>query len=96
MQPAGAHADIAQIRNRAAEQAALARQIAEAMRVRDVVHARLLIEEGAARFGHTAMLAAVELQASQERMQAMEPVRESYRGVDDQWPDDRYERDEEW
>jgi hypothetical protein len=73
MQPPGFY------RARAAERHALARQISEALQARDMVHARLLIEEGAARFGHGSMLAAVEVQASQDRTAALEPVRESYR-----------------
>ena len=47
-QPAGVHRDVAQIRDRASEQATLARQIAEALQVRDVVHARVPLGSGTA------------------------------------------------
>jgi hypothetical protein len=47
-QPAGVHRDVAQIRDRASEQATLARQIAEALQVRDVIHARVPLGSGTA------------------------------------------------
>jgi len=47
-QPACVHRDVAQIRDRASEQATLARQIAEALQVRDVVHARVPLGSGTA------------------------------------------------
>ena len=52
VQPAG----VAGIRARAADQAELAREIAEALQARDVVRAQALIQEGAALFGHGAMV----------------------------------------
>jgi hypothetical protein len=74
--------------DRAAEQE-LARQIAEALRMRDPVSARNLIEE-ATRFGysHTAMMRAVEEQTQQDRLQAMEAVRRREADPDDRWPGD--------
>jgi hypothetical protein len=63
----GAHADMAEIRAGAADQAELAREISEALQSRDVVRAQALIREGAALFGHAAMVRAVEAQASQDR-----------------------------
>jgi hypothetical protein len=67
VQPAG----VAGIRARAADQAELAREIGEALEARDVVRAQALLREGAAVFGHGAMLAAVEVQASQDHQDRM-------------------------
>jgi hypothetical protein len=90
MQPPGFY------RARAAEQAELARQINEALRMRDAVSVRNPIEE-AARLGysHTAMLRAVEEQTQQERLEEMDAVR-SQRREADPWSDDRELYDEEW
>jgi hypothetical protein len=74
-QPPGAQADIAQIRGRAAGQAELAADINDALRARDVVRAQAMIHEGAALYGHAAMMRAVEAQASADHMEAMEAVR---------------------
>jgi hypothetical protein len=82
---------VAEIRARAAEQAEFARQIGDALQARDVVSARLLIEEGAARFGHAAMVRAVELEARQEQMEVMDSA-QSYPDADrdDWWLDEPY------
>jgi hypothetical protein len=61
VQPAG----VAGIRARAADQVELAREISEALQSRDVVRAQALIQEGAAVFGHAAMVASVEAVARQ-------------------------------
>jgi hypothetical protein len=82
-------AGITERRQRAADQAELARQISQALQARDVVSARVLIADGAALYGHSALLAAVELQASQNRMQAMEAAGEPYHREVDPWSDDR-------
>jgi hypothetical protein len=68
-------AGITERRQRAADQAELARQISEALQARDVVSARALIADGAALYGHSALLAAVEVQASQDQTEAMDAVR---------------------
>jgi hypothetical protein len=55
-------------RDRAREQEEFAREIGEALRVRDHVRARDLIEEARhAGFSHAAMIAAVEEEANQGR-----------------------------
>jgi hypothetical protein len=66
---------IAGVRDRARQQSELATEIGDALRARNVVLAQALIREGAAVFGHDAMLAAVEAQASADHMEAMEAVR---------------------
>jgi hypothetical protein len=82
-EPAG----VTERRRRAADQAELARQISEALHARDVVSARALIADGAALYGHSALLAAVEVQASQDQTEAINAVRrEAEPG--DQWADD--------
>jgi hypothetical protein len=91
VQPSG----FAGIRARASDQAELAREISAALRARDVVRAQSLIQEGAAVFGHDAMLAAVELQAGQDRMQAMEAAGEPYHRVDDAWAEEPYSLEDE-
>jgi hypothetical protein len=79
--------------DRAAEQDALARQIAEAMRMRDAVSARNLIDE-AARLGysHTAMLRAVEEQTQQERLEQMDAARDVEEPYHELGPADRQRR----
>jgi len=50
-------------------------------------------------YGHAAMVRAVEVQASQERTEAMETAGEPYHRVDDPWADDHaphYPDDEDW
>jgi hypothetical protein len=66
---------------------------------RDVVRAQTMIREGAALYGHAAMVRAVEVQASQERTEAMETAGEPYHRADDPWADDHaphYPDDEDW
>src|SRR6516225_8381151 len=58
-------AGVAEMRERAAHQAALAAQINEALQARDVVSARALVAEGEQLFGRASMVEAVELQARQ-------------------------------
>jgi hypothetical protein len=82
MQPAG----VAGIRARAAEQTELAAEINDALRARDVVRAQALIREGAALFGHGAMLAAVQLEASQDHQESMAGhYPEPYELDDEEW-----------
>jgi hypothetical protein len=84
VQPPG----VAGMRARAADQAELAREISEALQAHDLAHAQALIHEGAAVFGHAAMVRAVEAQARQERTEAMGAV-DSYHREVDPWADDR-------
>jgi hypothetical protein len=91
VQPPG----VAGIRARAVDQADLAREIGAALQARDVVLAQALIQEGAAVFGHAAMVDAVELQASQDRMQVMEAAAEPYHRVDDAWAEEPYSLEDE-
>jgi hypothetical protein len=80
IEPTGLHRDQGR--------AELARQIAEALQARDVVRAQALIREGAAVFGHSALLASVEAVARQERTEAMGAV-DSYHSEVDPWSEDR-------
>jgi hypothetical protein len=92
----GAHADMAEIRARAAEQAQLARAIGEAIEARNIVRPQALIREGAALYGHGALLAAVEAQANQDQQDRMA---EPYHRVDDAWadnPEPHYPDEEGW
>jgi len=72
VQPAG----VAGIRARAADQGRGGRGIAEALQARVVVRAQVMIREGAAPFGHAAMLRAVEEQTQQERLEQMDAARD--------------------
>jgi hypothetical protein len=63
----GHHGDVTTVQAPATDQAQLAREIGEALLVRDHARARSLIAEGAALFGHAAMVAAVEEQAREAR-----------------------------
>jgi hypothetical protein len=92
VQPPG----VAGIRARAAEQAELAADINDALRARDVVRAQAMILEGAAVFGHAAMVAAVEAQASADHMEAMEAVRRREADPGDQWPGDPEPDADDW
>jgi hypothetical protein len=70
---------VAGMRARAAEQVELAAEINDALRARDVGRAQALIREGAAVFGHAAMVAAVQLQSRrrwkrQASATAMQPI----------------------
>jgi hypothetical protein len=75
-QPTGIYAEVAQIKDRARQQTELARQISRALHVRDMPLAQELIEDGAEMFWHAAMVAAVEMQARQGRMAAIDAVRD--------------------
>src|SRR5258708_11334372 len=81
VRPAG----VAGVRARAADQAEFAREIGEALQSRDVVRAQALIREGAAWFGHGAMLASVELQPRQDQQDRMA---EHEADPGDRWPGD--------
>src|SRR6266436_4232500 len=59
---------------RAAEQTELARQISQALYVRDMPRAQQLIEDGADLFGHSSMVAAVAAQARQDEWAAMDAL----------------------
>jgi hypothetical protein len=80
-------ADVAEVRERAAAQTELARQISEALRMRDVVSARALIAEGEQLFGREVLLSAVELQARQDvENQMAEHYQAPGNGYEDHWP----------
>ena len=75
VQPTEVYADAARIQDRAAEQTELARQISQALHVRDMPRAQQLIEDGADLFGHSSMVAAVAAQARQDGLAAMDARR---------------------
>jgi hypothetical protein len=70
-QPTGVYAEVAEVQDRTRQQTELARQINEALHVRNMPLAQELIEDGAEMFGHIAMVAAVEMQASQDQQDRM-------------------------
>jgi hypothetical protein len=81
-------ADVVEMRQRAHEQAELARQIGAALEAHDVVSAQALIQAGAAMFGHRAMVAAVEAAARERQEAALEAAGQPNHHVDDAWWDD--------
>jgi hypothetical protein len=87
---------IAGVRDRARQQSELATEIGDALRARNVVLAQALIREGAAVFGHAAMVAAVEAQASADHMEAMDAVRRREADPGDQWPGDPEPDADDW
>ena len=86
--PSSIYADAARIRDRAAEQTELARQINEALHVRNMPLAQELIEDGAEMFGHVAMVAAVEMQASQDQQDSMAEHYQAMDDLEEGWLDD--------
>jgi hypothetical protein len=97
-QPPGAQADIAQIRGRAAGQVELATEINDALRLGNAVLAQALIAEGEQLFGRAALVAAVEAQARQDQVDAMEAVRRREADPGDPWADDHapHDPDDAW
>jgi hypothetical protein len=82
VQPPG----VAGIRDRAAGQAELAREIGQAIEANDMALAAAHIRDGAAAYGHSSMVAGVEEQARQAHEAA---VTEHYLAArDEEWLDD--------
>jgi hypothetical protein len=94
VQPSG----VAGMRARAADQAELAREINQALHVRDMPLAQALILEGAAVYGHGPLLAAVEAHSRQEAVDAVAAAEVARREADqaDPWSDDPRPYDDGW
>ena len=85
--PTGVYADIAAVQDTAAERTELAARIGQALAAGDRARASRLIEVGCATFGLAAMAAAVEGQAREAQLNALQAAQERWEEPVEQYPE---------